>query len=131
MAMFTWSVLEHKRPFLANLIKKIKIVHLSWYLIPRLIQICRIQWWCLVFLFSTKNTLFWLNLVKKFKIISLVSFFFWYTFLGYIWYKNQNCLFKKNLSSKWIPYVSANSATHPSLPHNFNSKHSCGDWWRA
>ena len=37
----------------------------------------------------------------------------------------------KNLSAKWIPYISANSATHPWLPHKLNSKHSCGDWWRA
>ena len=25
---------------------------------PTLIQICRIQWWCLIFLFPTRNTLF-------------------------------------------------------------------------
>ena len=28
----------------------------------------------------------------------------------------------KNLSSKWIPYISANSATHPWLTQNINSK---------
>ena len=30
---------------------------LSWNLVPRLIRICRMQWWCLLFLFSTVNTI--------------------------------------------------------------------------
>ena len=43
--------------FGASLVQKIKIISLSWNLVPRFIQICRIQWWCLLFLFYTENTL--------------------------------------------------------------------------
>ena len=45
-----------KNPFLGNLVRKIKIDSLSWNLIPRLIWICEIQWWCSVFQFMTGNT---------------------------------------------------------------------------
>ena len=55
MVVFTFSILGQKYAFWANLVQKIKIVTLSWKLVPRLIQICRIQ--CL-FLFLTKNILF-------------------------------------------------------------------------
>ena len=51
--------------------KKIRMVSLSWNLVPRRIGICRIQWYCLLFLFKTGNTLFWANLVQKLKIVSL------------------------------------------------------------
>ena len=44
--------------FCANLVQKIRIVSLSWNLVPTLIRICRIQWCCLLFLFLTGNTLF-------------------------------------------------------------------------
>ena len=50
-----FSVLDQKNPIWANLIKKIKIVSLSWNLVPRLIWISRIQWWCSIFLFLTIN----------------------------------------------------------------------------
>ena len=43
MAVFTFSVLDQKYPFWPNLIQKVKIVLFRWNLIPRLIQICRIQ----------------------------------------------------------------------------------------
>ena len=42
MALFIFSVLKWKHPFWANLVKKIKFVFVSWNLVPRLIQICRI-----------------------------------------------------------------------------------------
>ena len=45
--------------------KKVKIVSLSWNLIPRPIRICRIQWWCSLFLLST------VNLVQKINTVSL------------------------------------------------------------
>ena len=51
MAVFTFSVLDGKHPFWANLVQKIKIVSFSWNLVPRLIQICRVQWWCSLFVF--------------------------------------------------------------------------------
>ena len=40
---------------------------LSWNLVPRLIWVCKIQWWCSLFLFLTRNTLF-----------------------GQVWWKNSN-----------------------------------------
>ena len=51
-------VLVRKHPFWANLARKIKIVSLSWNLVPRPIRICRIQWWCSLFPFLTENTFF-------------------------------------------------------------------------
>ena len=45
-------------PFLSKLGPKIKILNLSLNLVHRLIRICKIQWWCLPFLFYTRNTLF-------------------------------------------------------------------------
>ena len=46
-------------PFWANLVKKIKIVSLILTLLPRLIRICRTQWWCSHFQFYTSNSLFY------------------------------------------------------------------------
>ena len=51
-----FSVLDRKYPFWRNLVQKIKIVSLSWNLVPRLIRICIIQHWCFLFLFSAENT---------------------------------------------------------------------------
>ena len=51
MVVFTFSVLDQKLTFRANLVQKIKIISLSWNLVPRLISICWIQWWCSLFLF--------------------------------------------------------------------------------
>ena len=53
-----------ENPFLGESGQKIK--NLSWNLIARLISICRIQWWCSLFLFLTINI-----------------------FLGQIWSKNS------------------------------------------
>ena len=58
MALFTFSALDRKYPFWANLVQKIKIVSLSLNLVPKLIRICRIQWCCSFFLFYIANTLF-------------------------------------------------------------------------
>ena len=70
MMLFTFFVFECQYPFWVNLVQKIKIISLSWNLVSRLIQICRIQWWYLLFLLLMGNTLFWANLVQKIKIIS-------------------------------------------------------------
>ena len=45
-------------PFWESLVQKIKVVSLNWKLASRLIRICRIQRWCLFFLFLTGKTLF-------------------------------------------------------------------------
>ena len=58
-------------PFLGKFDPKNRIVSLRWNLILRLIRICRIQWSCSLFSFSTKNTLFGQIWSKKIKIISL------------------------------------------------------------
>ena len=57
-------------PILGKFVQKIKIFSLSWNLVLMLI-VCKIQWWCSLFLFSTRNTLF-----------------------GQICPKNQNCQFE-------------------------------------
>ena len=58
MMVFTFSVFHEKYPFSVNLVQKIKIISLSWNLVPILIWICKIQWWCSLFPFSTRNTFF-------------------------------------------------------------------------
>ena len=49
--VFTFSVFERKHPFWLCLVQKIEIANLSWNLVPTIIRICRIQWWCSLFLF--------------------------------------------------------------------------------
>ena len=69
----TWLFVSNQKClFCANLDQKIKIVSLQrWNLVPRLTWISGIQWWYSLFLFSTKNNLFWVNLVQKIEIVSL------------------------------------------------------------
>ena len=57
MVMLTFSVLTKNTLFGQILIQKTKIVQnfkifiLSWNLVPRLFRICKIWWWCSLFLF--------------------------------------------------------------------------------
>ena len=44
MVVFTFSLLERKQPFWVNLVRKIKIMSLRSNLVPRLIEVYRIQW---------------------------------------------------------------------------------------
>ena len=63
------NLLEYQ--FWANLVQEIKIASLIWNLEPSLRQICRIQLWCELFLFWTRNTLFgkiWSQNSKLFKV---------------------------------------------------------------
>ena len=75
------SVFNWKNPFWVNLVQKLKIISLSWNFVPKLIQVCRILWWCLLFLFSTGNN-----------------------FSGKFGSKNQNCQFdlKFRIRLIWI-----------------------------
>ena len=50
MALFTFSVSDRKHSFWANLVQTIRLVSLSWNLVTGPIWICRIQWWCSIFL---------------------------------------------------------------------------------
>ena len=52
--MFTFSAFYQKYPFWVNLVQKVKIISLSWNLVPTLIRICRIQWCCWLFHFQTE-----------------------------------------------------------------------------
>ena len=50
------SVFDWKYLFWVNLVQKQKIISLGQNFVPRLIQICRISWWCSLLLFLTGNT---------------------------------------------------------------------------
>ena len=54
-----------------NLLQKINIVCWSYDLEPRLILICRIRWWFSFLFFVDQKYPFLVNLVQKFKIVSL------------------------------------------------------------
>ena len=58
MVMPTFFVFDWKYLFWANLVQKVKLISLSWNLVPRLIRIWWIQWWCSLFLFLIENMLF-------------------------------------------------------------------------
>ena len=57
--------------YTASLVQKFKIASLSWNLVLRLIQVCRIHWWCSIFLFESGNTLFGQIWSTKIKIVNL------------------------------------------------------------
>ena len=66
-----FSAINWKHTFWATSAQKIKIVSLSWNWVPRLIPMCKIQWWGLLLLFLVGSTLFGKNLVQKMKIVNL------------------------------------------------------------
>ena len=81
MIMFTFSVLDQISfgPFWVILVQKIKIVSLSWNLVPKLIQISRIQLWCSLFLFLIINIFLAKIWSKNLKLLVPSE----------IWYKGQ------------------------------------------
>ena len=56
MMMFTFSVFDDKYLSWESLVRKLKILCSKWNFIQRLIQICKIQWRCLFYLFYTGNS---------------------------------------------------------------------------
>ena len=64
IVMFKSSLLEHKYPFWASLVQKIKVIYLSLSLVPGVIWICWIQWWCLLFYFIPEIP-FWARFGQK------------------------------------------------------------------
>ena len=58
MVIFIRSVFSQKYPFWGNSFQNVKIIFLTGNLVPRLIRICRIQQWCSLFSYSTRNPLF-------------------------------------------------------------------------
>ena len=83
IVVFTFSVLDRKYPFRTNLVQKIKIISLSWKLVPKLIRICRNHWWIHFSVFHQIYPL-WANLVRT--IITAILF-------GQIWCKQSELLF--------------------------------------
>ena len=57
-----------KNLFWANLVLNFKTVSLSWNLVSRLVQICRIQMVIFTFFVSYQKSPFWANLVQKIKV---------------------------------------------------------------
>ena len=55
--VFSVYQLNTKHIYWANVVQKFKIVNLDFNLASRLIQVCRIQWWYLLFALSIGNTL--------------------------------------------------------------------------
>ena len=108
--MLTFSVLDQKNPFWANLVKKIEIVNLSGNSVPRLI-------WMMMFTFSVfdrkylfgqiwskksnQTRLIWICRIMQ-KICGVHFFCFGREkpFLGKSYKKNQNCQFKLKLGTK-------------------------------
>ena len=78
MVLFIFSLYLFFQKYLSwiNLVQNIKIVSLSLNLVSKLMRICRIQWWCSLFLFWTRTILF-----------------------GQIWSENRNYQFKLKLTS--------------------------------
>ena len=71
MVMLTLSVFNREYPFCVNLVQEIKIVSVSSNLVPRLICICRIQWWVFTFSILDWKYTFLGNLVEKTEFVSL------------------------------------------------------------
>ena len=72
MTVFNFSVFDHKYVSWENLLQKFKIVSSKENLIQKLIRICKIQWWCLFYLFWTEDRYSFLaNLVQKIATVSL------------------------------------------------------------
>ena len=69
MAVFTFSVFDPKY-LLSKFGPKIQDC-LKWNLVPKLIRIFRIKWWCWLFLFSTRHTLLGQIWSKKSNIFNL------------------------------------------------------------
>ena len=120
VAIFTFSVWERKYPFWTNLVRKIKIVTLSWSLKSRLLRICKfndnvqfcsfwpeMSFWSKFGKKSTFSVLSW-NLVIRLIRISRIQ---WWCSLFFVWPKIpfldkfdpqiQNCLFKV----KFVPWL--------------------------
>ena len=108
------SVFNWKYLFWVNLVQKLKIISLSWNFVPRLIQICRIPWWCSLFLFLTGNTFlgkfgpknqncqFELKFCTRLMWICRIMFSTGNTFLGKFGPKNQNCQFELKFRTRLI-----------------------------
>ena len=71
VVVFTFSGFDRKYPFWLNLVPIFTTICFSWNLVPRLIRICRTQWWYSIFSVLDRKYPFWLNFVQKIKIVCL------------------------------------------------------------
>ena len=71
ITMFKYSFFNRKYPLWVYLVKKIKIVCLSWNLVPRVLQIRWFQRQCAFFPVLNSKHSFWRNLIQKIKIVYL------------------------------------------------------------
>ena len=125
IVIFNFLIFNQKCSFWANLVPKIKIFSLKVNLVPKLIIIRRIQWWCLLFHFWPEIP-FSGKFGQKIKIVNLSwklvptlirmvifklngdIYFFLFSirnaFFEQIWSQNQNCQFKL----KFCTYTNSN-----------------------
>ena len=68
MVVFNFFIFDRKYLFWANLVQETKVITLSWNLVADLIRLCRIQWCCSLFSFSTGKALFGRILSKMSKL---------------------------------------------------------------
>ena len=98
-----FSVSDWKFLFWANLVKKIKIVGLSWNLASRLIRICKIQWCCSLFLFYIGS------LIRQTAVFNTAFLFCWgefalELFLGTALKILNNIKLKQTFYFTWINF---------------------------
>ena len=99
-------------PFLVNFFPKTQIVSLSRNLVPKLFQLCRIPWWCSLFLFLTGNTFFWKNLTKRVKTVNLS----WNLVPSLIWICRIQWQFSLFLFQTKKSFLRQISSKNPKLP---------------
>ena len=80
-----FTIPNGKYPFSANLVQNIKIISLSWHVVPKLIWKCRIEWWYSLFPFLTGNTFLGQTWSEKSKLS--VEAEIWY----FEWFKYAEC----------------------------------------
>ena len=121
------SVFNWKHLFWVNLVQKLKTINLSWNFVPRLIKICRIPWWCSLFLFSTvksflgkyglKNENCQFELKFRTRLIGICRILYKLCGLHISYFRpgklyldkfvqnNQNCQLKQKFSTKWLIWM--------------------------
>ena len=109
--LLTFFVFDRKWPFWANLVQNLKTVSLRWNLIPRLIQIYRIQWRYSLFLFLTGNAVFWQIWSKKSKLsvqaeLWYLNFWCRWVRVGAVGFIHQSAVTNsKHLQSTYTPHL--------------------------
>ena len=69
---------DRKYSFRANLVQKIKVDSLTWNLVLRILETCRIQWWCSHFFEIVNTRILVPRLMWIFRVQWCSSFFFYF-----------------------------------------------------